>query len=177
MQVGKQSEFFADFQQTCFRACLGGGIIPLRTADRAEQAIAREKEQASKKRLDTAVSIGTAILGALLGRKKLSSSSATRIGSAIKTAGGARKEAADVERARATADKARTDLAALEQALQTEVDALDTPFDAQSEALDEIIVRAKTTDIHVPLVALAWLPYTPGPKGRLRPAWKQQSPA
>jgi hypothetical protein len=48
---------------------------------------------------------------------------------------------------------------------------LDTTFDAQSEALDEVVVRAKSTDIHVALTGLAWLPYTADEKGRLRPAW------
>ena len=138
---------------------------------RAEQAIAREKEQVSKKTLDTAVSIGTAILGAVLGRKRLSTTSASRVGTAIKTAGSARKEAADVARAKQTADKVRADLEALNARLEKEVAALDTAFDAQHEELEEIIVRAKTTDVHVPVMALAWMPYAPDSKGRLRPAW------
>ena len=138
---------------------------------RAQQAIAREQEQASKKTLDTAVSIGTAILGAVLGRKRLSTTSASKVGTAIKTAGSARKEAADVARAKQTAEKVRADLEALNEQLEREVDALDTAFDAQAEELDEIVVRAKTTDVHVPVMALAWMPYSPDSKGRLRPAW------
>ena len=138
---------------------------------RAQQAIAREQQQASKKTLDTAVSIGTAILGAVLGRKRLSTTSASRVGTAIKTAGSARKEAADVARAKQTAEKVRADLEALNQRLEKEVDALDTGFDAQAEDLEEIVVRAKTTDVHVPVLALAWMPYSPDSKGRLRPAW------
>ena len=138
---------------------------------RAEQAIAREQEQASKKTLDSAVSIGTAILGAVLGRKRISSTTATRVGTAIKTAGGARKEAADVARAEQTADKVRTDLEALNRQIEEELDALDTAFDAQAEELEEITVRAKATDVHVPVLALAWMPYRPDSKGRLRPAW------
>jgi hypothetical protein len=138
---------------------------------RAQQAIAREQEQASKKTLDTAVSIGTAILGAVLGRKRLSTTSASRVGTAIKTAGSARKEAADVARAKQTAEKVRADLEALNRQLEKEVEALDTSFDAQAEELDEILIRAKTTDIHVPVLALAWMPYSPDSKGRLRPAW------
>ena len=138
---------------------------------RAEQAIAREKQQSTKKKLDTAISFGTAILGAVLGRKKLSSSTATKIGSAIKTAGGASKEAGDVERAMQTAEKVKAEIAALNEALEKEVAELDTAFDAQSEDLDEVVVRAKSTDIHVALTGLVWLPYTTGDKGRLRPAW------
>ncbi len=138
---------------------------------RAEQAIAVQKEQSTKRKLDTAISFGTAILGAVLGRKKLSSSTATKMGSAIKTAGSARKEAADVERAKQTAEKVRVDIAALNKDLEEEVAKLDTAFDAQAEELDEIVVRAKSTDIHVAVTGLVWLPYTADEKGRLRPAW------
>jgi len=138
---------------------------------RAEQAIAVQKQQSTKKKLDTAISFGTAILGAVLGRKKLSTSTATRMGSAMKTAGSARKEAADVERATQTAEKVKVDIAALNKELEKEVAALDTSFDAQSEELDEIVVRAKSTDINVAITGLVWLPYTKGDKGRLKPAW------
>jgi len=138
---------------------------------RATQAIEREKQQSTKKKLDTAISFGTAILGAVLGRKRLSSSTATKIGSAIKTAGGASKEAADVARATQTAEKVKADLATLNQQCEQEVEELDTAFDAQAEELDEVIVRAKAADVHVPFVGLVWMPYSADEKGRLKPAW------
>jgi len=138
---------------------------------RAEQSIAREKQQSTKKKLDTAISFGTAILGAVLGRKKLSSATATKIGSAIKTAGGASKEAADVGRAMQTAEKVKAEIGDLNAALEKEVADLDTAFDAQAEELEEIVVRAKSTDIHVALTGLVWLPYAIDEKRRLRPAW------
>jgi hypothetical protein len=138
---------------------------------RAEQTIAVQKEQSTKKKLDTAISFGTAILGAVLGRKKLSSSTATKVGSAIKTAGSASKEAADVARAEQIAEKVRADIAALNRQLEKEIADLDTSFDAQTEELAEIVVRAKSTDIHVAITGLAWLPYTKGESGRLKPAW------
>ena len=138
---------------------------------RARQAIERESQQARKKKLDTAVSFGTAILGAVLGRKRVSSASASKIGTAIKNAGGASKEAADVKRAEETARKVEADMQALSAELEKEVAALHTAFDAQAEELSEVVIRAKATDIHVPLVALAWMPYVKGEDGRLRPAW------
>lgn len=138
---------------------------------RAEQAVAVQKQQSTKKKLDTAISFGTAILGALLGRKRLTSSAATRVGSAIKTASSAQKEAADVARAKQTASKVKKDIAALNQELETEVAELDTAFDAQSEELSEVVIRAKSTDIHVAITALVWLPYATGEDGRLKPAW------
>jgi len=137
---------------------------------RATQAIDVQQQQSTKKKLDTAISFGTAILGAVLGRKKISSSTATKMGTAIKTAGSASKEAADVERAKQTAEKIKADMAALNKQLQQELADLNTTFDAQSEELTEIVVRAKSTDIHVAVTGLAWLPYTADEKGRLRPA-------
>ncbi len=139
---------------------------------RAEQAIAVQEQQSTKKKLDTAVSFGTAILGVVLGRKRISSTSASRVGTAIRTAGSARKEAADVERAKQTANKVRKDIVALSKELEKELAALDTSFDAQSEELGEIVVRAKSTDIHVAITGLVWLPYAADDKGRLHPAWK-----
>ncbi len=138
---------------------------------RAQQAIEREQQQSSRKKMDTAISFGTAILGAVLGRKRLTSASASRVGTAIRTAASARKEAGDVARAKVTAKKVRADLAKLGTVLQADVDALDSSFDAQAEDLNEVLVKAKATDIHVPLVGLLWMPYRDSGNGRLEKAW------
>ena len=63
------------------------------------------------------------------------------------------------------------DIEALNSELEKEIAALNMSFDAQAEELDSIVVRAKSTDIHVPLVGLAWMPYRADDSGRLRPAW------
>lgn len=138
---------------------------------RAEQAIAREQQQSSQKKMDTAISFGTAILGALLGRKRLSVTSAGRVGTAMRKAGSARKKASDVVRAKQTAQKVRIDLAALNDALAAEINAMDVSYNAQNEALTEISVRPKATDIHVSLIGLAWMPYRDGGDGRFKSAW------
>jgi len=138
---------------------------------RAQQAIAREQQQSSQKKMDTVISVGTAILGAVLGRKRVSVTSANRVGTAMRKAGSARKEAADVARAKQTAAKVRKDLAALNKSLAAEVNALDTSYDSQNEELSEIGVRPKSTDIHVELIGLIWMPYRQSGDGRLESAW------
>ena len=138
---------------------------------RAEQAIQREQQQSTKKKMDTAVSFGTAILGAVLGRKRISATTANRMGTAIRNAGGARKEAGDVKRAKQTAAKVRADLAALNRQLEAEVKALDTAYNAQAEQLTETPVRPKSTDIHVSLIGLGWFPYRDRGDGRLESDW------
>ncbi len=140
---------------------------------RAEQAISREQEQSSQKKVDTALSIGTAILGAVLGRKRLSVTGARRIGTAVKSAGSARKEAADVARAQETAAAVRKELAALNEQLAAEVKELESSYDSQSEELTEIQIRPKSTDIHVPLIGLVWMPYRDTGDGRLTGAWRE----
>ncbi len=137
---------------------------------RAEQSIEREQQQSSQKKMDTAISVGTAILSAVLGRKRLSTTTAGRVGTAIRKAGGARKEAADVARAKQTAKKVRADLATLNDALAAEVEALESAYDAQTEELTEIPIRPKASDIHVLLIGLAWMPYRDGGDGRLKSA-------
>jgi chromosome segregation ATPase len=93
------------------------------------------------------------------------------MGTAIRSATGARKEAADVKRAKATAKKVTADLEKLNAELEKEVDALEDSFDAQSEELKEIHVKAKATDVHVPVVGLIWMPYRDSGDGRLEAAW------
>ena len=138
---------------------------------RAKQAIEREGEQSKQKKLDTAIAFGSAIFGALLGRKKISVTSATRIGSAIKGAGRMRKEAGDVERAKATADAVRQEQVELAREFEQEVAKLEVAFDAQNELLTEVQIKAKSTEINVHFVALAWAPYYRGKDGALSPAW------
>jgi len=72
---------------------------------RAEQAIAREQEQAKSQKMKTVISFGTALLGSLLGRKKVSASSARSFGTAMKSASRMQKESMDVKRAGALAEK------------------------------------------------------------------------
>ncbi|MFK8053918.1 MAG: ATP-binding protein [Woeseiaceae bacterium] len=134
---------------------------------RAEQAIERETEQASKKKLDTAISFGAAILGAVLGRKRISKTSAGKFGTAVKTMGGMRKESGDVDRAKETAAKVQSDLSALQKDFEASVADLDAAYDGQTDELSEITIKPKSTDIQIHFVGLLWVPYERDSKGRL----------
>jgi hypothetical protein len=123
---------------------------------RARQAIERESGQSSSQIVSTAVSFGTAILGAVLGRKRLSASTASRVGSAIRSAGSARKQASDVARARETEAKVQADIERLNEDLDAEIAGLDTAYDAQTEELAEITIRPKAADVHVQRFGLLW---------------------
>jgi len=138
---------------------------------RAEQKIEVQKEQSKQKKLDTAVSFGTALLGSLLGRKRMSTTSASRMGTALKNVGRSRKESEDVERAEESYAAVQLKIEELEKDLQVDLEEMELKFDAQNEKLKEIVIKPKATELHVHMVALAWLPYYQGSKGKLTQAW------
>ena len=139
----------------------------------SEQAIAREEEQAQARQVDTVISFGTAILGAFLGRKTVSARSTSRVGTAMKSAGRMRKEKMDVARAKERADAVRKQLAELESRLQEDIERLEMQFDPEQEALEEIRIAPKLSDITMELFGLAWLPYRQNDQGRFRPDWRE----
>ena len=141
----------------------------------AEQAIAREEEQAKARQVDTVISFGTAILGAFLGRKAISARSTSRVGTAMKSAGRMRKEKMDVARAQERAEAVRQEMADLESRLQEDIDKLEMQYDPESETLEAIRIAPKLSDITMDIFGLAWLPYRKSDQGRFVPDWDTAS--
>jgi hypothetical protein len=139
---------------------------------RAEQVLQREQEQVKTKKMETIVSFGTAILGAFLGRKAVSAGSATRFGTAVKSAGRMRKESMDVARAQETAAAVKHEMAELDERLQSDIDSLDTTFDPAGEELEEVTVKPKSTNITLKVFSLIWMPFRKDAGGRLAPDWQ-----
>jgi hypothetical protein len=139
---------------------------------RAEQAVMREQEQLSAKKVETAISFGTAILGAFLGRKAVSSTSAGRLGTAAKSAGRLRKESMDTARAQESAEAVKAKIAELDQTLQADIDKLEAAFDPTSEKLQEVVVAPTPAGMTQEFFGLVWLPYRRDSQGRAVPAWR-----
>lgn len=138
---------------------------------RSEQAIDRESEQAQSRKMQTAVSFGTAILGAFLGRKVLSSTSATKFGTAMRSASSMQKEKMDVARAQEKADAIRQQMLDLEAKFQAELSDMEFRFDAELEELTTISVKPKSSDITLELFGLIWVPYRVEADHTLTPDW------
>jgi hypothetical protein len=137
---------------------------------RAEQAVEREQEQATGSQIDTAVSVGSALLGALFGRKRVSSTSVTRAASALRKAGNLHKQSGDVQRASETVDSINTQRAELEAELRSELTGLEADWNARAEELEEVAVRPKASDITLQFCGIGWLPFVEDRLGNLRPA-------
>ena len=139
---------------------------------RAEQAIEREQEQAQSHKVQTAISFGTAILGAFLGRKAVSVGSTSRMGTAVRSASRSQKEKMDVVRARERAESIHQQLTELESRLQEDIDKIEYSMDLENETLDEIYIKPKSNDITLELFGLAWMPQRKNAEGQFSSDWR-----
>jgi len=139
---------------------------------RAQQAVEREAAQASQSKVQTAISFGTTLLGAFLGRKAVSAATIGRATTAARGVSRSMKEQQDIGRAQESVEALQAQLAELEAELQTETQTLQEKVDAQNEPLDTIGIKPKKTNISVQLVALAWAPYWQDETGAATSAWE-----
>jgi hypothetical protein len=123
---------------------------------RAEQAAERERQQASDQKVQTAVSMGATLLGALLGRKTFSAGTIGRATTAARGLGRTMKEASDVQRAAESVDAVKTAIAKTEEQIAADVATVGARFE-QDAPLERITVSPKRGQIEVQFVALAWV--------------------
>jgi hypothetical protein len=125
---------------------------------RAEQAHARESEQASQQKVQTAVSMGATILGAFFGRKTITQSTLGRATTSARGVSRSMKEAQDVERAARNVEAEQQKLHDIETDVAAAIAAIDAGADPQTLPLDTVAVKPKRGDVAVQLVALVWRP-------------------
>jgi len=138
---------------------------------RAEERRQREESQLSQQKMQAAVSIGSSILGALLGRKAISATNIGRVGSAARSAGRWGRESQDVDRAEENLDVLRQRLTDTQREVDAEVARLQTSLDSASISLTPVDVPARKSDIAVGEVALVWVPWREGADGFPTPAY------
>jgi hypothetical protein len=125
---------------------------------RAEQNVAKESEQASQSKVQTGISFGATVLGALFGRKTVSAATLGRATTAARSVGRSMKESQDITRAQQNVEQLKEQQSDLEAQIKAEADALASSFDPTTENLRTISVKPKTTQVAVQVVALAWTP-------------------
>jgi hypothetical protein len=138
---------------------------------RTEQVVDRESEQARAQTLQTAISFGTTLLGAFMGRKGMSASTLGRATTAARGVGRTMKESQDIGRAKETVGAVQQQLQELEEQLRAETAALDERTNPEAEALERQTFKPKRTNIVVRLVTLVWAPYVTSADGSSAPAW------
>ncbi|MEI9811295.1 MAG: hypothetical protein WDO18_00855 [Acidobacteriota bacterium] len=120
---------------------------------KAQQKQEVEKEQANTQLVNTAITIGTGLLGAFLGRR---GSAITGVTQTARAASRAAKERSDIGRAEESVAAIDQQIAGLNAQFEAEVAALDTKIDPTTEVFETVSVRPKKSGITVRLVALGW---------------------
>jgi hypothetical protein len=138
---------------------------------RADDRREREKSQLSQQKMQTAVSIGSSILGALLGRKAISASNVGRVGTAARSASRIGRESDDVARAEESLEVLQQRLADTRREVEAEIARLETTLDPSTISLRAVEVPARKSDIAVGEVALVWAPWRKGADGFPAPAY------
>jgi hypothetical protein len=138
-----------------------------RAADRVE----REQSQVQQQTIQTAISVGATVLGALFGRKALSTATLGRASTAARGVSRTLKEREDVGGASESLESVRARHAELEGELQAEIQQLTAANDPGQLTIEITSVRPRKSDVTVEGVSLVWVPYWVGESGGARPAF------
>jgi hypothetical protein len=139
---------------------------------RAQQVVEREAQQVTQQKLQTAISFGTTLLGAFLGRKSVSVGTLGRAATAARGVGRTMRESEDVDRAQESVGVLEQQMAGLNAEFEAETEALEAKIDPLAEKLETLFIRPKKTNISVSLVALVWAPHWQNAEGKLIRAWE-----
>ncbi|HOU14920.1 MAG TPA: ATP-binding protein [Anaerolineae bacterium] len=138
---------------------------------KAQQAVEREQAQARQAGLQTAVNVGATLLGALVGRKAVSSSTVGKAATTAKSVGRASQQREDVARAEETVEVLQKQLADLQAEFDAETQTLAAKMEQLATQVDRIVIKPRKTDIAVQLVSLVWMPHWQDEGGGLLAAW------
>ncbi|MEM4656802.1 MAG: hypothetical protein QXX77_00075 [Candidatus Methanosuratincola sp.] len=119
---------------------------------RAKAALEKEELQAKEQKYQTAISAGSTLLGAILGRKSIGG-----VKTMARDFGRTAKQREDVESSRENLEALQKERATLEEEFDSEIKALEK-CDPLREELQKISILPRKGDVAVRLLALVWTP-------------------
>ena len=134
---------------------------------RAMDEVEEQKAQANSAKMDTAMRVGSTILGALLG-KRVSTTSGC---SAMSGASSAWKESRDVARAEEKVDGYQEDLEDIERECEEQIEKLKEALDPLNEKLETVTSTPLKKNCSTKAVGVAWMPYRVNAQPTLGAAW------
>lgn len=159
IRLGDQARQARDEQVEALRRKYAPKVLQLQERiRRAEQNKQKQAAQASQQTFSTMLSAGSAVLGALFGRKTFSAGNLSKAGSAIRGVGRTFQERQDVSQAAETIESLQKQLADLNADLEAEVAALQERFDPLKEPLEPLALKPRKKDVEVRWLTLAWAP-------------------
>ncbi|MEZ6049678.1 MAG: hypothetical protein R3C11_29675 [Planctomycetaceae bacterium] len=138
----------------------------------AEAAVDREKSQATRATLDSAISFGSTLLGAIFGRKLASRANVSKASTSMRSAGRAMQQRSDIARAEEKVTSYKEQLAELEEEFEQEVENLEQKLDVDQLVIEEVKVTPLKSDIETAPIPLVWLPWKVDASGIAEPYYE-----
>lgn len=124
----------------------------------ARKRLEKEEDQAAKAKSNTMISVGSAILDGLLGKKIFGKTTASKAATAARAAGRQREQASDIDRAQAGLTGREEDLTLLEEEMDREIQTLQEEWEAGGRELTTLALKPRKADIHLATFLLVWVP-------------------
>lgn len=125
---------------------------------KAEEKVDRETEQAKDAKRQTAISFGSAVLGALLGKSLVTQSSAGRAGTAAKSASRSKRQSEDIVRAEDALKRLVDEKTELDAEMEEALVELAAVYDNASDNVETVLIKPLKRDVTVKAFALLWVP-------------------
>lgn len=132
--------------------------------DRAQATLEKETAQYQSRRVESVLSVGGSLLGALLGRRAGRSS-------AVKSVGVASREKQDVQQAEANMETLQNKFRDLEIEFNESMSGLAAKLDSSTVKLETIEIPPRKSDLTVEEFFVAWLPWIAAADGSREQAW------
>ena len=120
---------------------------------RAEARVEREESQYDQQKLQTGISVGATVLGAIFGSRAMG-----RATSAARGAGRVAREKEDVRRAEEELRRLEGQRDDLEAEIQDAVETLQSKLESSQPEIEEVVVRPRKSDIQLSALKLGWKP-------------------
>jgi hypothetical protein len=148
-----------DAEITALRAKYDPKFEQMKTKLQAIEAkLAQERAESTAQQVDTVAAVGSALLGAIMGRSVVSATNVRRGASAVRSAGRAKKQAGDVTRVEEQRVELHEKWAALQAEANAKLAALQTRAPSSLQVTRSQLAPRKT-DIEVGTLTLVWLPF------------------
>jgi len=138
---------------------------------RAEERVEKERDEYQEKKLNSVLSVGTSILGAILGRKTVSATNARRASSGVRSISRAGKERGDISRAQDNLADLKVDWEDMEEKFNRDVEDVEDKLNVDDLELEPLIIRPRKGDLDVQKFMIVWLPYRVDSSGIAEPAF------
>ncbi len=129
--------------------------------EKMKKALAKAEEKKQKSfinKAQTFISFITTLLGAFMGRGRITQTTISQAGTSLKRAGKIGRDSQDTVRAQETYEELQQQLQELQRQMDQELSQMDLNVDPQSLILETISIPPRKADIAVEKVALLWWP-------------------